>query len=397
MTASQRRLYLDYNATAPLLEEARDALLSALEAANPSSVHSEGRHARALVEDARRAVARLLSCDPANLVFTSGASEAAMTALTPRWLIDGRETAIQKLAVIDTDHHCIREGGSFAADQVTRLPVDANGIVDCEALAAWVVGLGEDNVGQLALTLANSETGVLQPLDRIHAAIAGRPVRLVIDAVQAVGRIPIDLAETGADVLLVSGHKLGAAKGVGALVLRHSTTRPFPLMRGGGQETGRRAGTEPVPAIASFGVAADVARERIIESMPHKLATLRRHLEAAIRKALPGAVVLGAEAERLPNTVAIAAPGLRSETAQMALDLAGIAISAGSACSSGKVGRSHVVAAMVSAGLAISAEEGAIRVSFGYETSADDLDRFVREYAGLANRVTLAHRQDHAA
>lgn len=396
MTASQRRLYLDYNATAPLLEEARDALVSALDAANPSSVHSEGRQARALVEEARRSIARLLCCDPADVVFTSGASEAAMTALSQRWLIDGRETEIKKLAVIDTDHPCIREGGSFAADHVTRLPVDVNGIVDCEALAAWAAGLREDNVGLLALTLANSETGVLQPLERIHAAIAGCPVRLVIDAVQAVGRIPIDLAETRADVLLVSGHKLGAAKGVGAFVLRHSTTRPFPLVRGGGQESGRRAGTESVPAIASFGAAADVARERL-ESMPDRLVTLRHHLEAAIRKALPGVIVLGADAERLPNTVAVATPGLRSETAQMALDLAGIAISAGSACSSGKVGRSHVVAAMAEAGLAISAEEGAIRVSFGYETSADDLDWFVREYAGLANRVTHAHRQDHAA
>ncbi len=396
MTASQRRLYLDYNATAPLLEEARDALVAALDAANPSSVHSEGSHARALVEGARRSVARLLSCDPANVVFTSGASEAAMTALAPRWLIEGRETAIHKLAVIDTDHPCIREGGSFAADHVTRLPVDANGVVDCDALAAWAAELGEGNVGLLALTLANSETGVLQPLERIHAAIAGRPVRLVVDAVQAVGRIPLDLAGTEADALLVSGHKLGAAKGVGALVLRDSATRPFPLVRGGGQETGRRAGTEPVPAIASFGAAADVARERI-EALPGRLMELRAHLEAAIRKALPGAVVLGAEAERLPNTVAVAFPGLRSETAQMALDLAGIAISAGSACSSGKVGRSHVVAAMAEAGLAISAEEGAIRVSFGYETSAEDLDRFVREYVGLANRVTHAHRQDHAA
>lgn len=396
MTASQRRLYLDYNATAPLLKEARDALVSALDAANPSSVHSEGRHARALVEEARRSVARLLSCDPANVVFTSGASEAAMTALAPRWLIEGRETAIQKLAVIDTDHPCIRDGGSFAADQVTRLPVDANGVVDCAALSVWASGIGEGKVGLLALTLANSETGVLQPLERIRAAITGRPVRLVIDAVQAVGRIPVDLAETGADVLLVSGHKLGAAKGVGALVLRHSTTRPFPLVRGGGQETGRRAGTEPVPAIASFGAATDVALTRL-EIMPLTLMTLRRHLEAAIGRALPGAVVLGAEAERLPNTLAVALPGLRSETAQMALDLAGIAISAGSACSSGKVGRSHVVAAMVGAGLAISADEGAIRVSFGYETSAEDLDRFVSEYAGLAGRVTHAHRQDHAA
>ncbi|HEY9056101.1 MAG TPA: cysteine desulfurase family protein [Aurantimonas sp.] len=396
MTASQRRLYLDYNATAPLLEEARRAFVSALDAANPSSVHSEGRHARALVEGARRSLARLLSCDPANVVFTSGASEAAMTALAPRWLIDGRETPIQKLAVIDTDHPCLREGGRFAADHVTRLPVDANGIVDCEALAAWAAGLCEGNVGLLALTLANSETGVLQPLERIHAAIAGRPVRLVIDAVQAVGRIPVDLAGTGADVLLVSGHKFGAAKGVGALVLRHPTTRPFPLVRGGGQETGRRAGTEPVPAIASFGAAADVARERF-ETMPGRMRDLRRHLEAAIGNMLPGAVVLGAEAERLPNTVAIAFPGLRSETAQMALDLAGIAISAGSACSSGKVGRSHVVAAMVQAGLAIAADEGAIRVSFGYETSAEDLDLFVREYAGLINRIAHAQRQDHAA
>lgn len=396
MTASQRRLYLDYNATAPLLGEAQAALVSALDAANPSSVHSEGRHARALVEEARRSLARLLSCDPSNVVFTSGASEAAATALTSRWLIEGRETSIRRLALIETDHPCLREGGGFAADQVTRLPVDSQGVVDCGALAAWIAGLGEGEAGLLALTLANSETGVLQPLERIHAAIAGGPVRLVIDAVQAVGRVPVDLAETGADALLVSGHKLGAAKGVGAFVLRDAATRPFPLVRGGGQEAGRRAGTEAVPAIASFGAAADVARHRL-EASPNRLMELRTHLEVALRQRSPAAIVLGAGTERLPNTVAIAIPGLRSETAQIALDLAGIAISAGSACSSGKVGRSHVVAAMVEAGLAVSADDGAIRVSFGYETTIGDLDRFISEYAILADRVGSSRQTERAA
>ncbi|NDV88651.1 aminotransferase class V-fold PLP-dependent enzyme [Aurantimonas aggregata] len=396
MTAGEPRLYLDFNAGAPLLAEARAAAIAALDAANPSSVHAEGRRSRAIVEDSRRAVAEAVGAAPQNVVFTSGATEAAVMALSPLWLIDGVETGLAHLAVVDTDHPCIREGGQFSAEAVARLPVDADGIVDIAAVAAFAARCDAERPGLLALTLGNSETGVMQPLDRIKAAIAGRNVRLVVDAVQALGRVPVDVAELGADALLISGHKLGALKGVGALILRAGSTRPLPLLRGGGQEGGRRAGTESVAAIASLGAAVRVAMARVAAE-PLRLRQLRDHLETAIRQRVPDAIVLGADAERLPNTVALALPGLRAETAQMALDLAGIAVSSGSACSSGKVGRSHVIEGMVAGGLAIAADEGALRVSFGYDTSQAELDRFADAYVALAGRRRGQGSHDRAA
>ncbi|MEX6507937.1 cysteine desulfurase family protein [Jiella sp. M17.18] len=390
------RLYLDYNATAPILPEAREALAAALDAANPSSVHGEGRAARALVERARVSVARLLGAESENVVFTSGATEAAANSLTPRWLVAGVERRVSRLAVLDTDHPCLREAGGFPAEDVTRLPVDGSGAFLPGALAEWVDGLGPGETGLLALTLANSETGVVQPLDRIRAVVADKPVLLVLDVVQAVGRMPVSLAETGADALILSGHKLGAAKGVGALVLAEAATRPFALIRGGGQEGGRRSGTEPVPAIASFGAAAEVAFARG-KDPAREMAARRETLERMLLTRVPGAVILGEAAQRIPNTVAVAVPGLRAETAQIALDLAGFAVSAGSACSSGKVGRSHVVEAMAKGGLALSPQDGAIRVSFGPDTALDDLLRFADAFASLAARTIRAPGRGRAA
>jgi cysteine desulfurase len=396
MTAGEPRLYLDFNAGAPVLAEARAAAIAALDAANPSSVHAEGRRSRALVEESRRAVAQAVGAVPRNVVFTSSATEAATMALSPHWLIDGVETRIAQLAVLETDHPCIREGGQFPADAMTRLPVDANGIVDLGAVNEFAARCDADRPGLLALTLGNSETGVMQPMDGIRAALAGQNVRLVVDAVQALGRVPLNIAGTCADALLLSGHKLGALKGVGALILQDESTRPLPLLRGGGQEGGRRAGTEAVTAIVSLGAAIRVAMARL-SAEPDRLRDLRDHLEAVIRQRLPDAAVLGAGAERLPNTIGLALPGLRAETAQMALDLAGIAVSSGSACSSGKVGRSHVVEAMVAGGLAIAADEGALRVSFGYDTSQAELDRFADAYVALAGRRRGQGSHDRAA
>ncbi len=381
------RIYLDYNATAPLLPAARAAFVEGLDAANPSSVHQEGRAARALVETARRSVSALVQADADRLVFTSGASEAAATLLSQDWLIKGEPVRFAKLAVLDTDHACVRDGGHFAAEHVTRLPVDNAGAAKIDVLVRWAEGLDDGENGLLAVTHGNSETGILQDIEAIRSAIAGRPVRFVLDVVQTAGRLPLDIGALGADAVLLSGHKLGAAKGVGAIILADPLTRPMPLMRGGGQEKGRRAGTEPVAAIASFGAAAQIARAMLGDEATRQT-VLRDRLEDSLRAARPDAVILGARSPlRLPNTVAIALPGLMAETAQMALDLAGFAVSAGSACSSGKVGRSHVIDAMIAGGLDEGAADGAIRASFGPRTTADEIDRFGETYAALADRI----------
>ena len=394
MTGRRERIYLDHNASAPLLPEARQAAVAALELGNPSSAHREGRAARAACENARTSVARLIGgaggpIPAENVVFTSGATEAAAQLLSPHWLIGGKAVQVSRLAVIETDHPATRKGGSFAAEAITRLPVDANGIVDLGALAVFAEATGAAGPAMLAISWANSETGVIQPLEAIRAVLAEKcsvhPVLLVLDAAQTAGRIAVDLAATGADAIILSGHKMGAVKGVGAMALRTLGTRPFALLRGGGQERGMRAGTEALPAIASFGAAAEACFARW-EDISTRLGAMRDRLEDELTRRLPGAIILGKGAERLPNTVAMVHPGVKAETAQIALDLAGIAVSAGSACSSGKVGPSHVVAALAKAGLGVDPALGAIRVSFGLETDEGALDRFVFEYQRLAGR-----------
>ncbi|RFC66388.1 cysteine desulfurase [Fulvimarina endophytica] len=385
MAVSPSRIYLDYNASAPLRAEAREALVAALSAANPSSVHREGREARALVEDARRSVADLVGANPGEVTFTSGASESANMALSSAWLVSGSSVDHGALAVLETDHAAFLEGGRFDAGEVTRLRVDANGVLDPESLADWIDGLGGRR-GLLAVDLANSETGTLQDIEQIARQIEGRNVTLVVDAAQCAGRIPLDFARVPADAMILSAHKLGGPKGIGAIVLKSTSTRPYPLIRGGGQEKGRRSGTEAVAEIAGFGAA---ARGCLFDlrNDDGRMVRLRDALDAAVTEASPRTKVLGDGARRLPNTSAYLTPGLKSETAQIAIDLAGIAVSAGSACSSGKVGRSHVVEAMVRAGLDVDAADGALRVSFGFETSEAELMRFATEYTRLALRV----------
>lgn len=390
MSDREQRIYLDYNASAPLLPEAREACLCALELANPSSTHREGRRARAALEEARESVAKLCSgegqrVDPEQIVFTSGATEAATQLLSPIWLISGVETQLDRLAVIETDHPATREGGRFEPGRVTCLPVDRHGVVRMEALASWLETT-DSTPALLALSWANSETGVIQPIDQIREAIGDRPIRIVLDAAQIGGRLPIDLAATGADAVIISGHKMGAMKGVGAIVLADTGTRPFAMLRGGGHERGVRAGTEPLPAIASFGAAAD-ARLHELGGDALAMRALREEFETLLKDRAPQLMILGQGAERLPNTVAIAHPGIKGETAQIALDLAGFAVSSGSACSSGKVGRSHVLSALAAAGLPIDAASGAIRVSFGPKTSAEALRRFVAAYGKLADQA----------
>jgi cysteine desulfurase len=360
-----QRAYLDWNATAPLRPEARAAMIAALEAANASSVHAEGRAARALIEKARAQLAALVGASPKHVTFTSGATEANMLALQP--------TLGDRLLVSAVEHPSVRSGGRFAADCVEELPVDGDGIVDLATLAR---ALGRAKRPLVSVMLANNETGVIQPIrpiaDIVHAAVG----LLHVDAVQAPGRIECRIEELGADLMTISSHKLGGPQGAGALI-RRGDLRLEPLIKGGGQERGLRAGTENVPAIAAFGAACAAST---LADAP-RMAGLRDRLEAAILAATPDAVIFGAKVARLPNTTLFAIPGLKAETAIIAFDLAGVALSSGSACSSGKVAASHVLAAM---GVAPALARGAVRVSFGWASAESDLERFLGTWKKLA-------------
>ncbi|MBB3935381.1 cysteine desulfurase family protein [Aureimonas phyllosphaerae] len=373
------RVYLDHNASAPLLQPARDAIVAALGVfGNPSSVHTEGRTARSIVAKARSEVAALAGAEGEAVVFTSGATEAASTCLTPHWMRDGQSLLFPRLAVVDTDHPCIREGGRFAFADVTRLPVRSDGTLRLDALDAW---LAAGSAGLMAFCEANSETGVVQPTEAIVERCRTAGAVVVCDSVQAAGRMPLEALRRGADAMILSAHKIGGPKGIGAFVLGSPMMRPAPLLTGGAQETRQRAGTEAVPLIAGFGAAAQAVRDEV--SRPADMLALRQQLETGLLTLAPEFIVLGAEAPRLPQTVMIHHPALRAETAQIAMDLAGFAVSAGSACSSGKIGGSTVLEAMARGGAAIDPSQGGIRVSFGRETGAAEIDRFLAAFASF--------------
>ncbi|TPN10593.1 cysteine desulfurase [Mesorhizobium sp. B2-1-3] len=375
------RAYLDYNASAPLLAAAREAMVAALDvAANPSSVHAEGRAARRLIETARRDVAELVKAKAGHVVFTSGATEAASTLLTPDWRMGRGIIRMSHLYICEADHPCLLNGGSFPASQVTRIGVDANGIVDLEAMANALAA--HDKAAGLplvAIHAANNETGVIQPVDRIAEIVKSVGGVLVVDAVQAAGRISIDISAGYADYLILSSHKIGGPKGVGAIVAAADLMMPKPLINGGGQEKGHRGGTENLPGIAGFGAA---AREALIglEAID-ALRRCRDEIEAIVKMLIPDVEIFGTGAPRLANTTFFAIPGAKAETVQIAFDLAGVALSAGSACSSGKVGPSHVLKAMGQGD-----SPGALRLSIGAATGAQDIEAFRLALAEIAAR-----------
>ncbi|MBZ9733897.1 cysteine desulfurase [Mesorhizobium sp. CA18] len=374
------RAYLDYNASAPLIAEARAAMVAALDAANPSSVHTEGRASRRLVEDARRDVARLVNAKPEHIVFTSGATEAASTLLTPDWQMGRGAIPMSHLYVSEADHPCILNGGRFAPAQVTKIGVDRHGIADIEALAAALAA--HDKAAGLplvAIHAANNETGVIQPIGRIGKIVKAAGGVLVVDAVQAAGRIPLDMSIPYADYLILSSHKIGGPKGVGAIVAASDLMMPRPLINGGGQEKSHRAGTENVAGIAGFGAAARAALAGLADM--DAIASRRDEVEAIVRDLAPDAEIFGNGAPRLANTTFFAIPGVKAETAQIAFDLAGVALSAGSACSSGKVGPSHVLKAM-----GHGDSLGALRVSIGRATGAEGIATFRAALAGIVAR-----------
>ncbi|MBZ9694253.1 MULTISPECIES: cysteine desulfurase family protein [unclassified Mesorhizobium] len=375
-----RRAYLDYNASAPLLSAAREAMVAAFDAANPSSVHAEGRAARRLVDNARRDVAALVNGKAEHVVFTSGATEAASALLTPDWRMGRGAIRMSRLYVCEADHPCLLNGGRFPASQVTRIGVDADGIVNLDALTAALAGHDKaDGLPLVAIHAANNETGVIQPIDRIAEIVKAEGGILVVDAVQAAGRVSIDMAAGYADYAIVSSHKIGGPKGAGAIVAAADLMMPTPLINGGGQEKGHRGGTENLPGIAGFGAA---AREALAGLKAVGAVRQRRdEAEAILKTLVPDVEIFGTGAPRLANTTFFAIPGVKAETAQIAFDLAGVALSAGSACSSGKVGPSHVLKAM-----GHGDSLGALRVSVGAATAAEDIELFRTALASIAAR-----------
>ena len=361
-----RGIYLDHNATAPLRPEAAAALCRALEVTgNASSVHGYGRRARALIEDARERLAAFVGARPAELIFTSGGTEANNMAL--------RGLAAGRILVSAGEHDSVLN----AVPGATRIPLGADGLVDLDALRELLAEGPEPAL--VSVMLANNETGVIQPMARIVALAREGGALVHSDAVQAAGKIPLDFATLGVDLLSLSAHKLGGPPGVGALVIAEGA-RCDPLLRGGGQERRRRAGTENLPGIAGFAAAAAAAELDRFAA----LASLRDELERRLRAAAPEVKVYGAGSPRLPNTSCFGLPGLAAETQVMALDLAGVAVSAGAACSSGKVAPSHVLRAM---GVDEAEAGAAIRVSLGWDSRAEDIERFLEAWCALYSRA----------
>ena len=370
-------VYMDHNATTSVRPEARDAVALALAlTGNPSSVHGSGRTARRLVEDARDAVAALVGAEPAWVVFTSGGTEANNLALR----------VLPKRAPI------LCSAGEHASvlsvmDGIVEIPVDGDGVVDLGALEALLAG--EDTPALVSVMLANNETGVLQPVADVAALAHEHGALIHCDAVQAAGKMAIDFRALGCDLMSLSAHKIGGPSGVGALVVTSGVEGDLaliPMLRGGGQERGRRAGTENVPGIAGFGAAARAAREGLTDFA--RLGRWRERIENRLRQHADSRVY-GFGAPRLANTSCLTMPGVEAETQVIQLDLAGVAVSAGAACSSGKVEPSRVLAAM---GVDANEAATAIRVSLGWSTTEDDADKFVEAWIQVYGQA-----QAHAA
>jgi cysteine desulfurase len=368
-TTMTKRAYLDWNATAPLRREAREAMSAAWEAVgNPSSVHGEGRAARRLAEQARERVAALVGVSPRDVIFTSGGTESNALALDP--------ALADRLLVSAIEHPSVRIGGRFPAEAVETIPVDGAGTVDLAALERQLAG---GRPALVSIMLANNETGAVQPVAEAAAIVHGAGGLLHVDAVQGPGRILCDFKALDADLMTVSSHKIGGPQGVGALV-RRAGLQLSPMIRGGGQERGTRAGTENVAGVVGFGAAAEAVRVNGGAEAVH-MAALRDRLEAGLRERTPEAVIFAVDAERLPNTTLFSHSGMKAETAVIAFDLAGVAVSSGAACSSGKVAPSHVLAAM---GVPAELAAGAIRVSLGHATTEADIEMFLNAWAALA-------------
>ena len=367
---SRARTYLDWNATAPLRPQARAAMLAALDVVgNPSSPHAEGRRARGLIEDARERVAALVNARPAEVVFTSGGTEANNAVLAGGWAA---------ILTWGMEHDSVLAPARGSRADLVEVPATRDGVASISDLGRHLPRL-KGMRALLSLQMANNETGALQPVADVVKLAREHGLAIHTDAVQAAGRVGVDMRGLGVDYLTLSAHKLGGPKGVGALVIRDGASlRSF--VAGGGQERRRRAGTENVAAIAGFGAAAEAARDELGDMA--RVYRLRDSLEVQVRAITPEAMIVAGAADRLPNTTSLALPGASAETLVIALDLKGIAVSAGAACSSGKVGASHVLAAM---GLAPDVARATIRISLGSASTERDVAAFVDAWSHIAS------------
>jgi cysteine desulfurase len=373
------RVYLDWNATTPLRPEARAAITAALDlVGNPSSIHAEGRAARLLVEQARAEVAKAVGTDARNVIFTSGGTEANSLALTPG-VRRNSGLPINRLIVSAVEHASVLAGGRFPQDAIGIVGVDRAGVVDLDRLREM---LADGPPRLVSIMSANNETGVLQPIADIADIVHEAGGLLHVDAIQSLGKIPFDIKYLKVDLASVSAHKIGGPKGVGAVVLGEGLAGVEALIRGGGQEQGRRAGTENVAGIAGFGAAITAAMASLENDM-ERVENLRNRLEISLRQT-QGAIVFSDDAPRLPNTTLFSVPGLKAETAVIGFDLEGIAVSSGSACSSGKVQPSHVLEAM---GSGPELATGAVRLSLGWSTTEADIDRCLEAWRKLAGAL----------
>jgi cysteine desulfurase len=376
--------YFDWNATAPLRAEAHAAVVKALDVAgNPSSIHTDGRAARAVLEGARSALLHSVKAPTSRLVFTSGGTEAANLAL--RGMVQASAEhgeRVTRLIVSAGEHECVLQTARHLAETVpglrlTELALGSSGAADLGSLrAALMEGKGR---AITALMLVNNETGVIQPVAKAAKIARENNSAFVCDAVQAWGRMPVDFDVLGADALILSAHKAGGPKGAGALILKEGV-RVSAHATGGGQEFGLRAGTQTIAAAAGFAAIAGLSSW----DWP-RLYEIRDRLEAALLAAAPGSQIFGRDVPRLPNTICIAAPPASAEAIVMALDMDGVSISAGAACSSGKVTPSHVLSAM---GIPRALAASAVRISFGPTTRDEEISRLISSWTGFARRAT---------
>jgi cysteine desulfurase len=371
------RTYLDHNASSPLRPAARAAMIAAHDATgNPSSVHAEGRRARAIIDTAREQVAALVGAMPSEVVFTSGATEANNCVMAGGW---------KAICVSAIEHDSVLAPARASGAKVIALPASADGVADLQSVAGELAHAGAGGArALLSVMIANNETGVIQPVAEAADLAREHGLSLHVDAVQGPGRLLVDFATLGADTLVISGHKLGGPRGVGALIVRDGVNLPA-LIKGGAQERRRRGGTENVAGIAGFGVAAAEAARSV--DAAGRMAALRDKLESGVTAATPNAVIIGRNAPRIANTSCIAVPGKPAETLVIRLDLAGIAVSAGAACTSGKVGANSVLEAM---GLGADIARSSVRVSLGPETNDDDIAAFLAAWEKIAGRAALA-------